>query len=238
MKIQWARWIALTSLVLCLSCATRNSLLREHLKSLKSSEETVVVVFGDSFSCGTDATGIGSSYGAYLKPMLAGLLGSSVSLINTSKEEESYRFAHRRIQEDILSFRPDIVLVMLGLYDFMAQGVLMATHRRNIDKFYSILKKYDAFVVVLTTPGPRNLLFPKDQLALKLEEINDLIRDYARFYHYPVIDVARYMEKLMMDDPEAYRSLFDTQVTFNEKGKKVIADFIYSRLLKILGTGS
>ena len=235
MKIHYL-WIFILFLcVLIYSCVTRNAILREHLHSLKSKDEVVVIVFGDSISGGGGLSGTGSSYGSFLKPMLGELFTSRISLLNTSREDESYRFAHRRIQEDILSYRPDIVFVMLGIVDAFTPGLLLSTHKNNVTNFYSILKKEGVFVIVLTTTWLRNINSRDDPRAQRLNEFNDTIRDYARYYQYPVIDVARYMEKLMLTKHDIYRSMFSDSVLLNDKGKKFVADYIYQRFLIILG---
>ena len=56
-------------------------------------------------------------FGAVLKQKVGELFGRPVSLINSSRDDESYTFAPRRIQADIQSYRPDITFVMLGLVD-------------------------------------------------------------------------------------------------------------------------
>ncbi|HDY87928.1 MAG TPA: SGNH/GDSL hydrolase family protein, partial [bacterium] len=138
------------------------------------------------------------------------------------------------IQEDILSFRPDITFIMLGIVDTFTTGLMLSTHRKNIDNFYSILKKDGVFVIILTSTGIRNIRDRNDPRAIRLQEFNDIVRDYARYYRYPVIDVARYMEKLMLSKPDEYRSLFSDSVMLNDKGKKYIAEYIYQRFSNIL----
>jgi len=195
----------------------------------------VVVVFGDSISGSGQSSGIGSSYGSFLKPMLAGLFESRISLINSSLPDESYRFAHRRIQADILSFRPDITFVMLGLVDTFTPRILQSTHKENIDNFFSILKESRTFVIVLTTTGLKDFAIKNDPRVQILDEFNEIVRDYARYYHYPLIDVARYMENLRFSKPDEYRSLFSGPFMLNEKGNKYIADCIFQRITKIMG---
>ena len=235
MKIHYLWFFIIFLCVLIFSCVTRNAILREHLNSLKSKDEVVIVVFGDSISSGGGISGTGSSYGSFLKPMIGELFTSRISLLNTSMKDESYRFAHRRIQEDILSYRPDIAFIMLGIVDAFTPGLLLSTHTKNVNNFYSILKNDGVFVIVLTTTWIRNIKSRNDPRAQRLNEFNDIIRDYARYYHYPVIDVARHMEKMMLSKPGEYRLMFSDSVLLNDKGKKFIADYIYQRFLKILG---
>jgi len=235
MKQYFGKLLVIVSTVIFLSCLTTSKILRQHFQSLKSKEEIVVVIFGDSISGGADLSTLGASYGSLLKPMLAELFKSRVSLLNTSRPNESYNLAHRRIQEDILSFRPDIVFVMLGLIDALTPGLLQSTYKRNTNEFYSILKKSDTFVIVLTTTTLRDYKAKDDQRAKRIEEFNEIIRDCARYYHYPLIDVARHMENLRLSKPDEYRSLFSGSIMLNEKGDKYIAEYIFQRITQTLG---
>jgi len=234
MKIHYVLFFVVCLCGVFFSCVTRNAILREHLSSLRLKDEVVIVILGDSISGGGGISGTGSSYGSFLKPMLGNLFTRRISLINTSREDESYRFAHRRIQEDILSYRPDIAFVMLGIVDAFTPGLLLSTHINNVNNFYSILKDDGVFVIVLTTTWLRDVNSRNDSRYRRLNEFNDVIRDYARYYHYPVIDVARHMEKLMLSKPDEYRSLFSDAVLLNNEGKKFIADYIYQSFLNIL----
>lgn len=235
MKKSFFKLLILSSFVLFFSCLTTNSLLKEHFQSLRSKEEIVVVVFGDSISGSSVLSGVGASYGSFLKPMFGELFKSRISLINSSRPDESYRFAHRRIQADILSFRPDITFVMLGIVDAFTPRMLQSTHKANLDKFFSILKKSRTFVIVLTTTGLKDFMIKDDPRAQMLDGYNEIVRDYARYYHYPLIDVARYMENLRLSKADEYRSLFSGSFMFNEKGNKYIADYMFQRITKILG---
>ena len=235
MKRYFVKLLVLVSIIIFFSCLTTNKMLRQHFHSLKSKEEIVVVIFGDTISGGGGLSIFGSSYGSLLKHMLAELIKSRISLLNTSRPDESYRFAYRRVQEDILSFRPDIVFIMLGLIDAMTPGLFQSDHKKNINDFYSNLKKSGTFVIVLTTTTLRDYKAKDDPRAQRIEDFNETIRDCARYYHYPLIDVARYMQELRLSKSDEYRSLFSGSVMFNEKGNKYIADYIFQRIIKILG---
>ena len=235
MKRYFGKLLVIVSTVIFFSCLTTNKILRQHFQSLKSKEEIVVVIFGDSISLGGGLSTFGSSYGSLLKPMLAELFKSRISLLNTSRPDESYIFAYRRIQEDILSFRPDIVFVMLGLIDALTPDLFQSIHKKNVNEFYSILKKSETFVIILTTTTLRDYKAKDDPRAQRIEDFNEITRDCARYYRYPLIDVARYMQDLQLSKPDEYRSLFSGTVMLNEKGNKYIAEYILRRITKILG---
>lgn len=235
MKRYFGKLLVIATVVIFFSCLTRNKILRQHFHSLKSKDEIVVVIFGDSISGGRDLSTFGTSYGSLLKPKLAELFKSRISLLNTSRPDESYRFAHRRIQEDILSFRPDIVFIMLGLIDALTPRLLQSTYKKNMEEFYSILKKSETFVIVLTTTTLRDYKRKDDPRAQRVEDFNEITRNCARYYHYPLIDVAKYMQDLQLSNQDEYWSLFSGSVMLSEKGNKYIADYIFQRITKILG---
>ena len=235
MRIQLVKLLAVSCCFVFFSCITINTIVRQHFESLKSKKEIVVVIFGDSISGGGGISQTGTSYGTFLKAMLEKLFQCHVSLINSSRQDESYRIAHRRIQEDILSYRPDIVFVMLGFVDAFLPGILPTTHLDNINKFLSELKKSGVFVIVLTTTGLRDVETKNDMRVQILENYNNVVRDCTRYYHYPLIDIARHMDNLRLSKPREYLSMFGDYILLNDKGKEYVADYIYHRITTILG---
>ncbi len=235
MKRRIAPVLVLFFFTFLFSCFSRNALLREHFQDLKRKEEIVVVIFGDTISGGESLSGIGESYGRKLKQMLKVLFGKEVSLINTSRPDETYRFGYRRIQEDILSYRPDIVFVALGLMDAFSPGILLSTHQKNIKKFYQELKESGTFVIVLTITGFKDLELQNDPRLNRIEDFNNLLREQARYFHYPVIDITRCMKGVLISRTDEYRSFYSDLMRLSPKGEKFVADCIYNRITHILG---
>ncbi len=233
MKRWTETFLFITSFVLLFSCLTTKKMLQMHFQSLRNKDEIIVVIFGDSIS-GGGFSGVGASYGSLLKPKLRDLFKSRISMLISSRPDESYETGYRNIQADILSYRPDIVFVMLGYVDTFNRPGLFSTHKENINNFYSILKESGTFVIVLTTPGFRDFKSENDQNAERLEEFNNIVMNAARYYHYPFIDVARYLNDVRLTNPDEYRSLFSDSINFNEKGMQYIADHIFQRLTRIL----
>ncbi len=222
-------------LLLALMCLTifscmSNRIIRENLQPLKSKREIVLLIFGDSVSVGSGLGGNYDFYGAILKQKIGDLFGCPVSLINSSRDDESYTFAPRRIQADILSYRPDITFVMLGLVDALMPKMLSTDHIRHMEKFFTPLRKRNTFVIVLTTTGLRDVAGKDDPRNLALSEFNQIVRDTAQYYHFPVIDVYRHMERFRLAYPGEYFSLFDGTFKLSDKGHAFIADYIYKHI--------
>ena len=78
-----------------MSCYSEE-LLRDHFQSFKGHAEVTFVVFGDSISGARGFSETGTSYGSFMKPMFAELLGSRISMIHACKQDDTYRTAIRR----------------------------------------------------------------------------------------------------------------------------------------------
>ena len=167
-----------------------------------------------------------------LKPRLIELWGKRISMINSSELNESFRLASRRLEEDILAFRPDIVFIMLGRVDAFTDNLPLSTHKRNAESFLGKLKHENKFVVILTTPGLRGFAHASDDVIYAFDEFVSATKDAARLYHYPVIDVASHMNRLRLNDPDAYMDLFSDESHLSEAGKKYVADMIYDALAR------
>ena len=229
MKKRFLLVLFITSFALIFSCMS-NRIIRENLQPLKSKRELVLVIFGDSVSGGSGVAGIREFYGGILKLKISKLFERPVSLINSSRADESYMFAPRRIQADIQSYRPDIVFIMLGLVDAFTPNILPSNHKKNLDKFYSALQESNTFVIVLTTTGLRDFVGKDDPRLLTLKDFNQIVRESALYHHFPVIDVFRHMEKYRLVHPEEYLSLYNGQFMLSEKGHEFVADFIYQSI--------
>jgi lysophospholipase L1-like esterase len=133
----------------------------EILKQISGKSEITVVLVGDSIT-GSEYSTSGGSWGSLLKPRLAEIMGTKISLINSARVDETYDRAIRHMQEDILSFRPDVVFVMLGMNDLQSPNMILSTFHDITFKFYETLRKQGIFVIALTPPGYRNIM-PGDE---------------------------------------------------------------------------
>ena len=198
--------------------------MAETFAAMKEKEEATVVLIGDSLS-GMEYTPSGTSWGYFLKSRLAEFLGIRISFINSSRPDETFSRAIRHMQEDIYSFRPDVVIVMLGMNDSTVPDLTADGFRFIAEKFFSMLRNEGMFVVVLTSTGYRDAS-PGDESYASIREFNSTLSLQARLQHFPVIDVARMMDELRSKEPETYRSLFVDTVHLNEKGQQLVAGFV------------
>jgi len=217
-----------------MSCQSEE-LLREQFLSLKGRDELTFIVFGDSISGARGFSETGTSYGSFMKPMLAELLDSRISMIHACKQDDTYKTAIRRIQEDILSYRPDVVFVMLGFADASTRGLIEPIFKKQISIFLEELQDRNVFVIILTTPGFRDILPKGDTGYERLKVFNEMITYSAALHDYPSIDVLSHLDKIWKSDKDEYRSMFSDSVHLNEKGQKYVADYIVKRISDAMG---
>lgn len=212
-----------------MSCYSEE-LLRDHFQSLDGLDEITFVVFGDSISGARGFSETGTSYGSFMKPMFAELLDSRISMIHACKQDETFKTAIRRIQEDILSYRPDVVFVMLGFVDASTRGLIKPIFKKQVANFLKELQDRNVFVIILTTPGFRDIQSKNDTGYERIKEFNKMITYSAALHNYPSIDVLPQLEKIWKTDKEEYRSMFSDSVHLNEKGQKYVAEYIVKRI--------
>jgi lysophospholipase L1-like esterase len=220
-------WISIfLSLLFFFSCKNEDYLaFTNKVKSLAGKKEVTIVIFGDTVSS-TESSFTGSTYASFLKPKLEKLLNTRISLINSSKPEETVEKATRRIQEDVQSYRPDIVFIMLGMEDANQPGLYEQVYEENAANLFRILKREEVFAVVLSSPGYRDWATDDDDPLVRLREFNDITLFQASLAHLPAIDLAAYMNKLRKTKPDEYRSMFQDNFRLNEKGQNYVADFL------------
>ncbi|MHB9029806.1 MAG: SGNH/GDSL hydrolase family protein [Candidatus Latescibacterota bacterium] len=204
------------------------SRIADTFRLLKGKREVTVVVVGDSVT-GSTAPGAGDSFASRLKPKFAEFLGSRISLINSSRPNQTYDQARRFYQEDILSFRPDVVIIMLGLVDSSQEQMYLTMFEEATSLYFDLLRKEETLVIVLTPPGYKE----RDRTGgyqERLDEFNEELIRQARFRHFPVIDIARHMGILWSDNPEQYRRMFSDMVHLSNEGSEFVADYIMNTI--------
>lgn len=233
MRLHVKSYVKIYHFFLCafflISCQSEE-LLREHFQSLKGRDELTFIVFGDSISGARGFSETGTSYGSFMKPMLAELLDSRISMIHACKQDDTYKTALRRIQEDILSYRPDVVFVMLGFADASTWGLIEPIFKKQVANFLEELQNRNVFVIVLTTPAFRDIESKNDAGLNRIKEFNGLITYSAALHNYPSIDVLTHLEKIWKTDKDEYRSMFSDSIHLNEKGQKYVAEYIVKRI--------
>ena len=115
--------------------------------SKKSAGPEIIICFGDSLTSGTGATN-GMDYPS----QLAGMIGKPV--INRGISGDTTSRARKRLERDVLSAKPDIVLVTLGGND-LKNGVAKDIAFANLESIVKTIQQSGATVIVggLKFPG-------------------------------------------------------------------------------------
>jgi len=224
----------LFTVLLIMGCRTADQFLYEYYEPLKGRDEVTVVVFGDSISGGRGFSESGTSYGSFMKSGLEELLDTRISMIVSCKEGATFNKAIRRVQEDIQSFRPDIVFLMLGFNDTLQRGLFEIVYKEQVNYFMKTLRDLNLNVIVLTSTGIRDITSTNHPAMKRLRDFNEITSYSAAYYHFPVIDTASRMESVLKRDPEEYRSMFTDTVHLNEKGQQFVADHIMESINRAL----
>ena len=207
----------------------------EYLDGLKTKQEITVVFVGDSIT-GGDYSVSGLSLGKRLKPCLAELLGTRISMIETGDPLETFDHARRRLDEDVFYFRPDVVFVMLGMNDFSHPNFDETLFEKIAADFFAAMKKRVFLAVAVTPAGYRDAFSGKDDFAL-MQSFNETLSLQAGLNHFPVIDLAGRMNELHERTPGLVDSLFADTVHLNDRGQDFAAGFICDSIRSIMAKG-
>ena len=230
MKKHLITLLLLAFFVLCFSCVTTNKLIRNKLQSLGGREDISVVLCGNPFFGDKWKADTVLSHSGYFSYELEKLLESRISLINSSLPADTFLDTKKRAQVDILSFRPDIVFIMLGFVEANLMSISETTFRAHVKELFDILQENKTFTIVLTASGQREDISRNEMRTDRLNRFNEIILWEAGNHNFPVLDVAEYMERLRTTALEEYNSLFMDEYQYNEKGQKYIVDYILKRL--------
>jgi len=225
----------LSFLVLFFSSCAQRRLIRERFRNLEGKEEIVVVIIGNSFYETRWKAETDSYLRNYLKQELGRIFTGRLSIINSSRPDDTVHSLRLRVQADVLSYRPDLVFLMIGLFDSNTTAMSTTTYREQIKELFGVLKKHDVFVIVLSAVGFRDATSIYDSRMERLEEFNEVTVWEAGHHGFPVIDVAGYVERLRLTDTEEYQSLFKDNMRLNEKGQKFVIDYVVRNLNKAYG---
>ena len=154
-------------------------------EKLTDNPTVTIAVFGDSvtqgcFECYLDEKDdiqtvfdAESSYGNRLKEML-NLLYPSVpfQLINAGISGDSAKGGVKRIERDVLSFHPDLVVVGFALNDSTAGLSGLAEYKQNLTEIVQKVKAQGAECIVLTPNAMNTSVSPflKEKTMIKLAD--------------------------------------------------------------------
>ena len=195
-----------------------------------------IVALGDSITNGT-VGGVVPRYLTWtfiLKRILNSWLDEKVVLVNAGVDGDTTVGALKRLDRDVISQSPDIVLIMFGMNDCLA--ISLEQYRKNLVKIISIARRNNIQPILMTSnPVTRNylnLVNFKDFLMrfIELKRFTNVVREVAVEKEVPLIDIDRLFE----GNSRLQDFVFDG-IHPDGTVSSSIASFIASHLLKYLG---
>ncbi len=157
-----------------------------------SNESRRIVFFGDSI------TELGVRPGGYITRMRLALDARSLQydLIGAGVSGDKIYDLYLRMEEDVLSHRPDTVVIWVGVNDVWHKQIHnTGTDAPKFERFYAaLIRKFQAegIRVVLVTPmGVGEKRPGENPLDAELDKYSEIIRSLAAKYHCPLIDVRK-----------------------------------------------
>jgi isoamyl acetate esterase len=218
------------SVILFLSC------------SFAPQKRTKVIFFGDSI---TELAVKRDKYIGYILRM--------DSMLKVEKKENQYELIgsgisankvydlYLRLEDDVLSKNPDIVVIYVGVNDVWHKTLLgTGTDADKFEKFYqAIIKKLTDrnIKVILCTPavvGEKTDM--SNPLDGDLNRYSNIIRDLAKNNNLPLVDLRKkFQEYLKNNNPENKEKevLTYDKVHMNNKGNQLLADEMWKAIKEL-----
>ncbi len=196
-------------------------------------KKTKVIFFGDSI------TELGVKKDKY-----TGYVLKMDSMLKEEKKNDRYELIgsgisgnkvydlYLRLEEDVLSKNPDIVVIYVGVNDVWHKTLLgTGTDADKFEKFYlAILKKLKEknIKAILCTPavvGEKTDM--TNQLDGDLNRYSNMIRDMAKSNNLPLVDLRqKFLDYNKANNPtnQEKNILTYDRVHLNEKGNQLVAD--------------
>lgn len=217
-------------LVVSSGCTSNRRLIGDRLRAVEGNEKFTVVLIGNSFYETQWRAMTDSHIRQFLKRELSTFIDADISVINSSRAEDAVSDIMRRIQPDVLSFRPSIVLLMIGQFDSNRAGLTEETYREQVKNLFAYCVEHDLFPIVLTPVAYRDAVQMRNELVERLKMFNEITMFEAGHHGFPVIDTFAYVDHLRETNPEEYRSLFKDQIVFSDKGCDYVLSYVVKKM--------
>jgi lysophospholipase L1-like esterase len=205
-------------------------------------KKTKVIFFGDSI------TELGVKKDKY-----TGYVLKMDSMLKEEKKNDRYELIgsgisgnkvydlYLRLEEDVLSKNPDIVVIYVGVNDVWHKTLLgTGTDADKFEKFYlAILKKLKEknIKAILCTPavvGEKTDM--TNQLDGDLNRYSNMIRDMAKSNNLPLVDLRqKFLDYNKANNPtnQEKNILTYDRVHLNEKGNQLVADEMWKAVKSV-----
>jgi lysophospholipase L1-like esterase len=206
------------------------------LFAFKADTPKKIIFFGDSI---TQAGVNPGGYITMLKDMYA-KAGNTSELIGAGIGGNKVYDLFLRMEDDVLSKKPDVVVIYVGVNDVWHKASYgTGTDADKFTKFYTaLIKKMQSqgIKLILTTPaaiGEKN--DHSNQQDGDLNQYSKIIRDLAKEHKCGLVDLRKeFLAYNLANNPEnkAQGILTTDRVHLNEAGNKLVAELMFRELMK------
>ncbi len=215
-----------------------------------------IVAFGDSTTA--VRAGVAQVYAQRLPGKLAGR-GIEVEVINAGVSGNTTADARERFQADVLSHRPDLVVIQFGLNDSavaIQQGeteprVALPDYQQNLAHYVRTLKGHGIHVVLMTqnallwtdalkTECGRPPYKPDDRWGLNVlnAEYAESVRKIARAHDVPLVDVYQGYQDYDRVPGQTADALLSDGVHPNDEGHRLVANLLTEQIASMIAAGA
>lgn len=206
------------------------------LFAFKADTPKKIIFFGDSI---TQAGVNPGGYITMLKDMYA-KAGNTSELIGAGIGGNKVYDLFLRMEEDVLSKKPDVVVIYVGVNDVWHKASYgTGTDADKFTKFYTaLIKKMQSqgIKLILTTPaaiGEKN--DHSNQQDGDLNQYSKIIRDLAKEHKCGLVDLRKEFLAYNLaknSENKAQGILTTDRVHLNEAGNKLVAELMFRELMK------
>lgn len=146
--------------------------------------------------------------------------GSLVQIVNAGVSADTTTHALKRLESDVLSHHPQLVVVMFGMNDVVVNSP--ETYRNNLRQIVKRAQINRAEVILMTP----NVITADDPLRppWRLAEYAGIVRQVGREMQVPVADVHHAFDAIRAVDRRAWLRLMSDPIHPNMRGHKVLAE--------------
>ena len=188
---------------------------------LAEREPVRIACFGDSITGVYYHTGGRRSWCEVLGIALERLYpGARIKMINAGISGNTTADALKRMETDVLSHEPQLVVAMFGMND-VGKGVGPVAFRANLGEIVTRARARGAEVILMTP----NAISPGDPLRppARVAEYAEIVRQAGRELGVQVVDCFRVYEAIRAADPWAWTRMMSDSIHPNMRGHKIFA---------------
>ena len=206
------------------------------LFAFKADTPKKIIFFGDSI---TQAGVNPGGYITMLKEMYA-KAGNTSELIGAGIGGNKVYDLFLRMEDDVLSKKPDVVVIYVGVNDVWHKASYgTGTDADKFTKFYTaLIKKMQSqgIKLILTTPAAiGEKTDHSNQQDGDLNQYSKIIRDLAKEHKCGLVDLRKeFLAYNLANNPEnkGQGILTTDRVHLNEAGNKLVAELMFRELMK------